>query len=319
MKKIERIAIYLTIIIAFIICFTFDLKITQGLYDINNGYGKFFALAGEFPGYLITLIGACLGLKFFKGRSTLITMIGKLVFGLIFVGLAAYFGNELKDDLNRALGTSYGIWMALPFAFGYMCFAFPIGFFLSENKEKEGMKLAYVILIVFVIITLLVLGTKLIWFRPRYRTLVALYGDEAANNWLTVFKPQTWKKYSTYTSLDKEILDNAAKYLGVKSISKSDFYSFPSGHAAYSAMCLVLIFAGSTFKWIKGRELFIKILVGCFFVIVAISRIVAGAHNATDVIAGGLIGLVVVDLVGTLLRPRLNFLIELPLKERTAK
>ena len=65
---------------------------------------------------------------------------------------------------------------------------------------------------------------------------------------------------------------------------ESSYHSFPSGHS--STIFIVCLILGATF-------LKLKYFFYLFAFIVAISRVVVGAHFITDVIAGGLIALII--------------------------
>ena len=62
------------------------------------------------------------------------------------------------------------------------------------------------------------------------------------------------------------------------------FDSFPSGHAAMGCMLLaLLIFLADAKQWIKNSVLTIIFLCG---IVLALSRVVIGAHYASDVLFG---------------------------------
>lgn len=72
----------------------------------------------------------------------------------------------------------------------------------------------------------------------------------------------------------------------------SDPHSFPSGHAARAAMLAVLFFAFG----LPG----LGVLVSLWAVLVSLARVAMGVHYLSDVLAGGLLGLLLGWLAGLL-------------------
>ncbi|MDY6429787.1 MAG: phosphatase PAP2 family protein [Bacilli bacterium] len=319
MKKVERIIVYLALIAVFVIAIFLDKKITMKIYDPVNGFGRTFELIGEMPGYVVAVMAGAIGFKCFDSDRKNIKIIGKVIFAIAIIGGAGYAGYNSKGVVDRLLGEKLSFAFVIPFVLGYLAAGCGLGYFLSRGDKKEALRFAYIALIVFIVVLAASTAIKFIWFRPRYRTLVALYGENAGNYWRAVYKPQTWKAYSTYMSVGDDVLAAAAKYLGIDKVGRSEFLSFPSGHTFSAMYIVVLAFSGNVFPFISKRKNIWKIVAFLFAIVVGLSRMVTGAHNATDVLASIIMVILVTDLAFTFLPKFADKLVELPFKHKEVK
>ncbi len=312
MKKIERFIVYGVVIALFALAIPFDYKITTALYHPDNIIGKLFEIGGEIPAYLVATFGALL-LAFFHpkpSREVHWTLTG--FFGLASLGIAGYAGYHTQKliarSFNAATGTA-GKVVCIGLV-ALLVFAVALFFVLQVQKEQEraGFSLGLYLVVTIGISVLLMQGLKMAWLRPRYRTLVALSdAGEIADIeafWLPFYKPQFFTAFAKY-QLDGEYgfsqggIAEAMSLLNITKWSREEFYSFPSGHTMNTIACLALVGLPAVFPCLQNKKRFPEIYRYCIYglgAIVAFSRILRGAHNATDVLAGYLIGIVLFDL-----------------------
>src|SRR5699024_2804419 len=98
-----------------------------------------------------------------------------------------------------------------------------------------------------------------IWGRVRFREM-----DESYDAFTTWFIPQ-FEKY-------QELFDDPA--------------SFPSGHTSNATVIMMIIFLPVLFEKFKGKDKLLYTTAIAWIGLVAVSRIVMGAHFASDVTMG---------------------------------
>ncbi len=80
---------------------------------------------------------------------------------------------------------------------------------------------------------------------------------------------------------------------------------FPSGHAAgFAALVFVVAFLLAERRPVRMKSNGLFVTAGCAAVVMAVTRVVVGAHYPTDVVAGVLVGVVAADLVALTARQR---------------
>ncbi len=255
MSKKNSVILTTVAIVVLVAIFTiFDLRISQALFNETSLFGKVFEVAGESPAFLIGAF--CLGglivtrNKTSKAKS-LAAIIGYGIL-LVLVSLMAVFAifNYLDLDFTAV--------MILP-VLAVAVLAWFLASRIPQEKSAEFRRAAAIGIITLLAEILLVNVIKVGWGRMRMRDMI---------DPITQFTP--W-------------------FLPQFTVSGETFKSFPSGHTANAAMLLWLTLlptflpiSKQTHKWILG-------LSAAWVVLVMISRIVVGAHFATDTLFGVLI------------------------------
>ncbi|MCR4562136.1 MAG: phosphatase PAP2 family protein [Bacilli bacterium] len=316
MKKLERIIVYSVLGVVFTLVAIFDLQITQALYMPTNIVGRLGELLGEVPLYILGTFAA-LVLTFYhpsfgKKWDTAIMIIGIIVAA----GISIYGGHHTSKLLIRSFELSFNTVGKLLVTIGVAILSFLAAFLgtrkVKAEKHHEAVTWALTLLIMVVCSLLIMQAGKMIWLRPRYRTLVALEQagaiDSAAKYWLPFYRPQFFTAFSKYKvggslGFTQEQINQAMATLHISEWAKEEFYSFPSGHTMNTFVTISICFFPRFMSPIKKEwpkyATISRVVVLLFTLFVAFTRILRGAHNATDVTAGLIFGFVIFDLVST--------------------
>ena len=248
----------------------YDLDISLAVADPLSPFGRFLEIAGEPPAILFTsfnfsLIAVCLlRRENRRGRDTLLAAL--CVVGT--VGTAYYTTNATFNylrDWRADLGLSFisgGVKMSFALIISaLLSVLFLFIAFRSDRKRLENFLPAAAHCVLAAVLTLVVIWCfKLVWGRVRFRQL----GD--VSDFTPFWHPNGF----------------------------TGFFSFPSGHTANATVILTVTyyfrFLGSKTKAALRPALFVWI------VIVALSRVLVGAHYLSDVLCGFAITAVIVFL-----------------------
>ena len=268
-------------------------SLDSGEYISHSGFALFFEAIGSAPLYLMV---AVVGLIWFwaawrKGGKwriaacfSLILTVGgiTMVFKDAFSYVAEYLGAQLGDDAlfvlasKKAAGSMYIL--GLSFVFG------AVGTFLSAlawkhikpeiNDKMVWWAFAILCAVAFYLVVHFVKGPV---GRVRFRSMNYVGNFDAYTPWYVANGKRDWMK---------EVYNVA--------IATDNAKSFPSGHTFSAAMVYSLL--AIPYLDDKLNKKGVKIAVWCsciaYVAVVAISRIVAGAHYFSDVLFGGTIGFV---------------------------
>jgi len=224
-----------------------DLEISKNIVNQSSGWAKFLENYGMIPGLLVILSGIYIYYSYIKSKSNTWSYIQKVVFFLVSSGLIFH----LFDQLLGSITTNHLIIFSI-ISFSISIIIFIAIHFKSQVESIIAIRYAKVVVsVAFWGYVICIQGVKYFWGRVRFRELDAAFSQ---------FTP--W-------------------YL-LQGITGSD--SFPSGHAAMGWILLALLMLLSDQKgWIKNLA-FVLILI--WGVILASSRVVIGAHYASDVLFG---------------------------------
>ncbi len=330
MNRLERIIVYSSLLVFFILAAIFDLQITQGIYAPNNGFGKTFEILGSLPSYVLGVFAAML-IAFFRPKKNVVA--ARVVFWIFLVlgaGIAFYGGYHGVDLINRVTGwglSGAGKWFLV---LGLAAVLFGLGLLPIHFIQKIGnVEQAFLFGIFLAVIMACTVGwmqiVKMIWLRPRFRTLMALQEAGAITNaadwWLPFFHPQFFTSFDKYKAggaygFTQAQIDKAVSILGTNKWGMEEFYSFPSGHTMNTFPFICLCYLPNLLPKLKSQKhfgLIVRLCVYGFTLIVGLSRMVRGAHNATDILAGFFFAFLIFDLGSTFLYKR--FLLGAPAKE----
>jgi membrane-associated phospholipid phosphatase len=225
----------------------YDLQISKSIVDQNSVWALFLENYGMIPGLLVILSGIYIYCSFIKIKSGVWSYVQRIVLFLVSSGLIFYLMEILLDKLVL---DNFIAFLIIAFASNLIIFTF-----LQIRKQVEStlaIKYAKIVIgISFFGYVICIQVVKFLWGRVRFREL-----DAAFSQFTPWYCPQ-----------------------GI-----TGFDSFPSGHAATGFMLLsLLIIFNNKKKWIKNSALLIIILWGT---VLSLSRVVIGAHYASDVLFG---------------------------------
>jgi membrane-associated phospholipid phosphatase len=248
MKKNGLVVFLVLVWIIFaIISGIYDLEISKQIVNPNSGWAKFLQNYGMIPGLFIILSGVYIYYSFIKIKSDVWSYVQKVVFFLVSSGLIFYLFDIILDGIVR---NHLIIFLIISFSISIIIFI--VLHLMSEIKSAIVIRYAKVVVGMALFgYVIFIQGVKYFWGRVRFREL-----DAAFSQFTPWYLPQ--------------------------GITGSD--SFPSGHAAMGWMLLALLILLTNKKqWMKYSAIVIIFLWG---VTLALSRVVMGAHYASDVLFG---------------------------------
>lgn len=309
MKKLERFIVYPALTIIFAIVAFYDFSISEALYDPNNVFGELFEAFAEMPCYLMSIFACWLIFRFHPAPKKEWDMAIRIVSFLVALGISFYGGYHTSGLLVRVYRFSFSrLGLAAILTLPYFGAGFGLSFLAKKECAKEAFLLGVYFLVTMACSVLLMQALKMVWLRPRYRTLMALKEagaiDDVSQYWLPFYHPQLFTAFSRYQSggsygFNYEEIVKTMEILGIEKWGKEEFYSFPSGHVMNTLALMPLCY----FARLRGlkddpnKRSYIRIAIYALGIAVAFSRIVRGAHNATDVVFGYILGASLFDLL----------------------
>lgn len=225
----------------------YDLEISKQIVNQNSSWAKFLENYGMIPGLIVILSGIYIYYSFIKTKSDIWSYIQKVTFFLVSSGLIFYLSDILFDTAaSNHLLTFLSISIIVNLIF--LIIIHKMQQVKSVVLIKYSKVVATVALFGYVICIQVI---KYFWGRVRFREL-----DSTFSQFTPWYIPQ--------------------------GLTGSD--SFPSGHAAMGWMLLsLLILLVNKKQWIRYST-FILIII--YAIVLAFSRVVIGAHYASDVLFG---------------------------------
>lgn len=289
-KKITIISsIVASVLIVLVLGTVFDLQISKALADLPNGQyytSNLFAIIGECFGedvlYLL-VISSCAILFFYilknpfqkkwqnyllQGIVLFISYIVSIYLFYVTLDNFVPYVSDISDYIHSAIGI-------------ITIFLFPIFitattyFLISKIKLetiKQLWKWALLVIIVAFVSNSIIQIAKHIFDRTRFRAMVFSGDNEFSffTNWFTI---------------------NQHKFSSNSFYADDFFKSFPSGHTCAAASTFVLVLLPYYIQNIntKKNKIIFWSVASIYTFLVALSRIVAGAHFFTDVYIASLI------------------------------
>lgn len=261
--RLDAIIVGVLLLIMMVIGSIWDYPISLALHDSSNPFGIFFAAYGEAPALLglvmsgTLLLSGCSQNHERKHVGILQVLCGTLLIligGILLLILPGHYIN-LPSAIISAIGTA--IIMAVIF----------MSIRISRHADHSDIvKVAAAIFVIILLEMILVNIVKILWGRPRMR-LIASDGELSFIPWWVIDR-----------SLKQKLI--------AAGVAGEELKSFPSGHTSNAAVLILL----SLFPILnnalrqKGRLFFyIGVTWGG---VVALSRIIIGAHFVTDTVVG---------------------------------
>lgn len=255
-----------------------DYAISSALYSPGSKFAIFFAAYGEYPVFLALTAS---GTLFLMGHSK----------HWVWLGYAEIAGGSALLIVAVGAGTVFpGDYVDLPFwlragiAVATVSLTAYLTYLAGKSARRETMiRVAIALVAVVALEVIIVTALKIIWERPRMRMITAI-GD---GTWFVPWYDPGFSEKSSLMSLG---------------IPGEEFKSFPSGHSSNAAIAMTLS-AFAAFPPLRDRASLLLYSGFAFALVVAFSRIVAGAHFVTDVAAGMLITFVSMVVVYQMVFP----------------
>lgn len=248
----------------------FDLEISMKLADPMSPFGRFFELAGEPPAILFTAFNFSVAAVCLLKRSErsykrlfLAAILIALMVGTTYYTVNATFGyiKSWRTELGLGfLGSGTKLFWVLLITALVSMLLLQLAF-RQKHSRLEAMLPSAVHCILAAVLTLAIIWAfKLLWGRVRFRQL-----DELSQ-FTAFFIPNGFTGY----------------------------FSFPSGHTANATVILTIsYYFGSAIKSPRFSRLILLIL-SSWTIIVALSRVLVGAHYLSDVLCGWAITAIIV-------------------------
>lgn len=254
--KKDIIIFYILTAAALIAAVFADLKIDILLNSPENAFAVWFYNTGEIPCRLICPVAGTALLYCCNNRFA------RFVGACISIGGGAYFGyyfakHFFVEENNLAFGIVYGVGFSLVLILTSKFIKIP------EHLKKPIAVLAITGIAVMAVQLLAVEGMKYLWGRVRFRDLLAAGSYDAFTPWYVI----------------NGINGNK---------------SFPSGHTAGAAMSFLAMLLPYVSKKAYEHRQLCFILPFIYTCVVAVTRLVMGAHYLSDVAMGGAVGLLTV-------------------------
>jgi len=231
-----------------------DYNLSLLLLNQESIWAKFFYIFGEQPAFWGLLIGTVILLSVHNKTNKILRFI-YLLFRLMFSSLSTYLIliipiRYIYDKSILSLNNINSITAAIALVIGTIITAIAPKY---EEKLKKYRQQAVFLILVILSELLIVTVMKDIWGRPRMRSIS---GFDEFRYWYEISGPA----------------------LG------QEFKSFPSGHTANAFTILSYNVFVPSQKRYKGRVFFFLAVI--WGSLVAVSRVVLGAHFTSDVVAG---------------------------------
>ncbi|MGL5641714.1 MAG: phosphatase PAP2 family protein [Paraclostridium sp.] len=260
----NKYVIVLSIIGILMVIFVFkDLDISHAIYNPESKFGLIFEAIGEFPAAVIAnfcTVSLMLTRNKEKSLKYNLRTIGYIVILLLLSSMAAILPIKYLNGPKILIPVLMLIYIGVSYIIARK--------YSTTNKE-ELRRAAIVGVLTFVFVVIAFNSIKFLWGRERYRHMIEVGSFAGFSKW---FIPQGFA-------------------------SGNEFMSFPSGHSANAAIMILITLIPTFVTSLKNKK---NWFIGCatlWIVLVPVSRIVVGAHFASDVTMGVTITLIIFTLL----------------------
>lgn len=266
MTKKERIIVpAVGVVLLAIFTFT-DLPISMALFT-RNSFGRVFEVVGELPFTFFAIFAFTLLYRFRSQKSRGASIALGIVFWL-FTALFSLMGgfmcwNYLHENIAGAPQ-----WIAIVIAAVLCVGAVLLARGVPLENARAAVTFAIIAIIYFAAVIVIMNVVKGIWGRMRIREMTD-----------PLVQFTRW-----YVITPRGGFDNA-------------FASFPSGHAMNAAGSILLCLLPAFVPGLAGKEALMKTIAYIWMALVAASRVVMGAHFASDVTVGVLLSLLIFEII----------------------
>lgn len=270
MGKKERIIVFAVGLVLLII-FTFtDLQISTVLYT-KNIFGRIFEITGEIPFIFLSLFGSALLLRM-RSKTNRVLNIAAAAIALLFLLLFAFMGGFMTwNYLNKNVGQTLPVFVPVLIGLVLLVLALLLARCVPEKYAHRAVTYAVTAIVYFIAVIVIMNLLKSCMGRMRMREMT---------DPLTQFT--RW-----YVVNDRG--------------GFNDIYaSFPSGHSMNSAAVILVTLLPSFVPALAGKRKLLHILAYVWIILVGSSRIVMGAHFASDVTVGILLSLLLFEIIQTI-------------------
>ena len=258
MRKTYKYTLLVISVLLVIFAFT-DLQISNAIYNSNSSFGMIFEAIGEFPAAVIaTFCTVSLMLTRNKEKSVKYNLRtgGYIILLLLFALMAAMLPVKYFNGPTVLIPIIATLYIVISYIIAKK--------YSSTNREElRNAAIVGVLTFVFVVITFNLV--KMGWGRERYRHMIATGSFEGFSLWFTTQKLTT---------------DN-------------EFMSFPSGHSANAAIMIWITLIPTFITSLREKKNWFIGFSLLWILVVPISRIMVGAHFASDVTMGVTITLII--------------------------
>ena len=258
MKKTYKYTLLVISVLLVIFAFT-DLQISNAIYNSNSSFGMIFEAIGEFPAAVIaTFCTVSLMLTRNKEKSVKYNLRtgGYIILLLLFALMAAMLPVKYFNGPTVLIPIIATLYIVISYIIAKK--------YSSTNREElRNAAIVGVLTFVFVVITFNLV--KMGWGRERYRHMIATGSFEGFSLWFT---PQ-------------------------KLTTDNEFMSFPSGHSANAAIMIWITLIPTFITSLREKKNWFIGFSLLWILVVPISRIMVGAHFASDVTMGVTITLII--------------------------
>lgn len=258
MRKTYKYTLLVISVLLVIFAFT-DLQISNAIYNSNSSFGMIFEAIGEFPAAVIaTFCTVSLMLTRNKEKSVKYNLRtgGYIILLLLFALMAAMLPVKYFNGPTVLIPIIATLYIVISYIIAKK--------YSSTNREElRNAAIVGVLTFVFVVITFNLV--KMGWGRERYRHMIATGSFEGFSLWFT---PQ-------------------------KLTTDNEFMSFPSGHSANAAIMIWITLIPTFITSLREKKNWFIGFSLLWILVVPISRIMVGAHFASDVTMGVTITLII--------------------------